>query len=67
MLFKRTPIDTLIEDSLYEARRLALEHSKSAEYYAAQARLYRERVARLEAERQQIRPASQEESLTLTF
>lgn len=48
MIFKRPPIQRLIEDSLYEARRLALENASYAEYYTAQASLYRDRVVRLE-------------------
>lgn len=52
-LFRTAP-EAVIEDQLYEARRLALDHRAGAEHHAALADMYDLRVKRLErAARQQ--------------
>lgn len=49
-IFKRTAVEKVMQDQLYEARRHAVEHEASAEHHAALAKMYRERAQRLEAQ-----------------
>ncbi len=46
-LFKRMPIEHMVDGQLYEAQRLLLEHEAAAEHHAALAEMYRKRVLRL--------------------
>lgn len=46
--FARTKPEKIEADLLYEAKRHLVEHEALAEYHAAQAAMYRSRIARLE-------------------
>ena len=46
-LFKRMPIDHLVDEQLYNAQRHLLEHEAAAEHHAALADMYRRRISRL--------------------
>lgn len=46
-LFKRSSIDTLIDEQLYDAQRQLLAHEAAAEHHSALAEMYRRRTQRL--------------------
>lgn len=47
-LFTKVQPSKVIEDQLHEARIQALEHEAAAEHHAALAKMYRDRIERLE-------------------
>lgn len=49
MIFAPTNPDKIASQQLYEARRLLLEHRAAAEYHDTMARMYEQRIARLQA------------------
>ncbi len=46
-LFKRAPIEAMVDEQLYEAQRQLLAHEAAAEHHAALAEMYRRRSQRL--------------------
>lgn len=46
-LFRRMPIEAIVDEQLYDAQRKLLEHEAAAEHHAALAEMYRRRVHRL--------------------
>ncbi len=46
-LFKRMPIEVIVQEQIYDARRKLLEHEAAAEHHAALAEMYRRRIQRL--------------------
>ena len=47
-IFRRTPVRTVLDDQLYDARVKALETRAAAEHYLALADMYDRRVQRLQ-------------------
>lgn len=46
-LFRRLPIEAIVDEQLYDAQRRLLEHEAAAEHHSALAEMYRRRVHRL--------------------
>lgn len=46
-LFRRVPVDIIVNEQLYEARRQLVEHEAAAEHHAALTEMYRRRIQRL--------------------
>jgi hypothetical protein len=46
-LFKRSPIEAMVDEQLYDAQRQLLAHEAAAEHHAALAEMYRRRTQRL--------------------
>ncbi len=46
-LFKRMPIEAIVQEQIYDAQRKLLEHEAAAEHHAALAEMYRRRMQRL--------------------
>jgi len=48
--FKKEPVALVVQDMIYEAERLALQHHAAGEHHLALATMYKARVARLKAQ-----------------
>ena len=48
--FKPQPVRDVLQDMIYEAERLALQHHAAGEHHLALANMYKTRVARLKAQ-----------------
>ena len=46
-ILRRMPIQTVVDEQLYDAQRKLLDHEAAAEHHAALAEMYRRRVQRL--------------------
>lgn len=53
-LFRRKPMPCVVQEMLYEAERLALEHQAAGEHHLALANMYKVRANRLQANAQQV-------------
>jgi len=57
--FKKEPVACVVQDMLYEAERLALQHHAAGEHHLALANMYKTRVARLKAQMTQPQEGAQ--------
>lgn len=59
--FRRKPMPSVVQEMLYEAERLALEHQAAGEHHLALANMYKVRANRLQANVQQAARERQEQ------
>lgn len=57
--FKKEPVACVVQDMLYEAERMALQHHAAGEHHLALANMYKARVARLKAQMAQSQEGEQ--------